>query len=165
MDGLIVGKILNTHGLKGELKVKDLSDFDRFYKGSKLYIEYKNDYIEVKVLSVKDYDNSLLVTFENYNDINLVEKYKGSMIWIDKKDLEELGEDEYYFHELIGLDVYNEALELKGKVLEVREIPQGEMLVLNINGKNKFIPFRKEFIKSVSSDKIIIHEIEGLLWK
>lgn len=163
MDGLIVGKILNTHGLKGELKVKDLSDFDRFYKGSKLYIEYKNDYIEVKVLSVKDYDNSLLVTFENYNDINLVEKYKGSMIWIDKKDLEELGEDEYYFHELIGLDVYNEALELKGKVLEVREIPQGEMLVLNINGKNKFIPFRKEFIKSVSSDKIIIHEIEGLL--
>lgn len=163
MDGLVVGKILNTHGLKGELKVRNLSDFDRFYKGSKLYIEYKKDYISVEVLSVKDYDNSILVTFKDLLDINLVEKYKGSYLWIDKSNLEALDEGEYYYHELVGLDIYNEEGALRGRVKEIREIPQGEMLVVEINGKNKFIPFRKEFVKRVTKDKIVIHEIEGLL--
>ena len=160
-----VGKILNTHGLKGDLKIMVVSDFDRFKKGDVVYLLHKGEYIELKVIKRSEYPPHILVRFEGYEDINLVEKYKGDELFITSLQQEKLDDGEYYFHELIGLDVYNEALELKGKVLEVREIPQGEMLVLNINGKNKFIPFRKEFIKSVSSDKIIIHEIEGLLWK
>ncbi|MGM9972033.1 MAG: ribosome maturation factor RimM [Anaeroplasmataceae bacterium] len=163
MDGLVVGKILNTHGLKGELKVRNLSDFDRFYKGSKLYIEFKNNYIPVEVLNVKDYDNNILVTFKDLLDINLVEKYKGSYIWIDKSNLEELSNDEFYYYELEGKDIYNEDGIKRGVVKEVREIPQGEMLVVDVNGKNRFIPFRKEFIIDVLDDRIIIHEIEGLL--
>lgn len=163
MDGLVVGKILNTHGLKGELKVKNLSDFDRFYKGSKLYIEYKREFISVEVLSVKDYDNNLLITFKDLLDINLVEKYKGSYIWINKDNLGSLDEDEFYYYELEGLEIYNEDGILRGIVSEVRKVPQGEILVVNVDGKNKFIPFRKEFIKEVTEDKIIIHEIEGLL--
>lgn len=165
MDGLVVGKILNTHGLKGELKVKNLSDFDRFYNGSKLYIEYKNNMIEVTVDSVKDYDNLILVTFKDLNDINLVEKYKNSFLWIDKSDLDKLDNDEYYYYQLVGLPLYNEEGKLRGNVVEVREIPQGEMLVVKNGSKNSFIPFRKEFIKSVLKDKIIIHEIEGLIYE
>lgn len=165
MDGLVVGKILNTHGLKGELKIKNLSDFDRFYKGSKLYIEYKNNMIEVYVDSVKDYDNLILVTFKGLNDINLVEKYKNSYLWIDKLNLDKLDNDEYYYYELKGLPVYNEEGKLRGSVVEVREIPQGEMLVVKNGSKNSFIPFRKEFIKEVLKDKIIIHEIEGLIYE
>ncbi len=163
MEGFVVGKILNTHGLKGDLKIKVLSDFDRFYKGSILYIEFKKEMIKVEVLSSKDYDNSILVRFKNMEDINLVEKYKNSFIWIREEDLTELEEDEFYFHELVGLPIYNQENQLRGTVKEVREIPQGHMLVTEINGKNKFIPFRKEFVTSVGEDKIVINEIEGLL--
>lgn len=165
MDGVVVGKILNTHGLKGELKIKNLSDFDRFYKGSKLYIEYKNDFLEVVVDSVKDYDNLILVTFKDLYDINLVEKYKNSYLWVSKLDLEELDGDDYYYYELLNLPIYNEDGVLRGVVKEVREVPQGEMLVVSSGKKNSYIPFRKEFIKSVSKEKIIIHEIEGLIYE
>ncbi len=163
MEGLIVGKIVNTHALKGELKIKNLSNQDRFYKGAKLFIEYKNEYIEVTVKSVREQASLLLVSFENLNDINLVEKYKGCNIWIDKDSLGELPEDEYYYYELIDLDVYNEDGELKGTVKEIREVPQGQLLVIDCNGKDKMIPFRKEFVVDVKEDRIIIHEIEGLL--
>jgi len=163
MDGLIVGKIVNTHALKGELKVKNLSNQDRFYKGAKLFIEYKNEYIEVTVKSVREQAPLLLVVFENLLDINLVEKYKGCNIWIDKDSLTDLDDDEFYYYELIGLDVYNEQGQLKGVVESIREVPQGQLLVIDCNGTSNLVPFRKEFIVDVLEDRIIIHEIEGLL--
>lgn len=165
MDFLVVGTILNTHGLKGELKVRSNSDFDRFKKGTKLYINYKNDNVMVVVKSSKNTPNGLLVIFENLEDINLVEKYKGSNIVIDKNDLDELPEDEYYYYELIGLDVYNEDNILRGKVVGIMELPQGESLEVMVNGKKKTIPLRNEFISVITDDRIIIKEIEGLLWK
>lgn len=163
MEGYVVGKILNTHGLKGDLKIKVLSDSNRFFKGSVLHIEHKKEFIEVEVLSQKSYDNHLLVRFKNLEDINLVEKYKNSFIWIDKDNLTELDEEEFYYHELVGLPVYNQNNELRGNVSSVREVPQGHLLVIEINGKSKFIPFRKEFVTEVTKDKVIINEIEGLL--
>ena len=60
------GKILKTHGVKGELKVKPLTDFDRFTSGNKLYINHQDSYIEVTVDTVRDFGEDLLVTFKDY---------------------------------------------------------------------------------------------------
>lgn len=163
MEYLVVGTIQNTHGLKGALKVKSNSDFDRFEKGTVLYINYKGEFIKVVVKSSSETPTNHLVTFENLEDINLVEKYKGSQIVIDKNDLDELGDDEYYYYELIGLDVYNQNGELRGKVSGIMELPQGDSLEIMINGKRKTIPLVDAFIKEVLEDRIIINEIEGLL--
>ena len=65
-----VGKILTTHGLKGDVKVQTFSDFDRFYKGSKLYIKHKNDYILVTVNKVSELAKGLLVSFDGLLDIH-----------------------------------------------------------------------------------------------
>ncbi len=162
MEYFVVGKILNTHGLKGDLKVRNQSDFDRFYKGAKLSILFMNNYIDVTVISVKEQDRNLLVRFKGLEDINLVEKYKGCLIYIEEENLTILQEDEYYFHELVGKEIYNQENVLRGVVSEVREVPQGHLLVVVVNGKNKFIPFRNEFVKEVG-EVIKIEEIEGLL--
>ena len=91
------GHIMTTHGLKGALKIKDLSDFDRFYKDSTLYILYKNEYIKVKVFNKTIFDNYYLVTFYDLLDINLVEKYKNCDIYVSELDRnDDLDEDEYY---------------------------------------------------------------------
>ncbi len=156
------GKIMTTHGIKGDLKIKVTSDFDRFYKGSKLYILHNNEYISVVVNKVTDFGKYILVNFEGLQDINLVEKYHLDDIFISEEDRDALNDDEYYYSDLVGLDVFNQDNLYRGKVIEVKEMPQCEYLYINLNGNNYYVPFIDEFIISVS-DKIIINEIEGLV--
>ena len=87
MDFLNVGIIQNTHGLKGELKIKNLSDFNRFTEGSILYISHDSTNIKVEVLKARETQNYYLVVFKGLEDINLVEKYKGDKILISKDDI------------------------------------------------------------------------------
>lgn len=161
MEFFEVGRIINTHGLKGEVKIESYSSLDRFNKGNKVYIENK----EYTIKSNRKDKGFEYVVFEKYEDINLILFMKGKSVFIDKSKLEDLEEDEYYYHDLIGLPVYNEDNKLLGKVKDIREVPQGELLVVEKldSKKTGLIPFRKEFVVSVTKESIIIHEIEGLI--
>ena len=162
MNYFRVCKILTTHGLKGDVKVQNFSDFDRFYKGAKLFIKHKNEYIPVTVNNSSDYGKGLLVSFVGLLDINLVEKYHSDELFISEDDrVNELELDEYYHTDLIGKEVFNQHGKARGIVKEVKELPQCDYLFVNYNGKNYYIPFMKKFIISVS-DKIVINELEGL---
>ena len=157
------GHIMTTHGLKGALKVKNLSDFDRFYKNSRLYIFYKDEYIEVNVKSVSNQDDHLLVTFKDLEDINLVEKYRNTDIYVSELDrVNELDDNEYYYSDLVGKKIINQNGDLRGVVKEIREYQVCHYLVTNYNDKDILIPFQDKFIKEVNDDSIIIDEIEGL---
>lgn len=161
MNYIEVGKIVNTHALKGEVKIKSYSNMDRFNKGNILYLG--ESHIEVRIKTHRVKENFDYVVFENYEDINLIEPYKNKLLYIKETDLEELEEDEYYIKDLIGLKVYNEDKLYIGTVKNVSEYPANFMLeVLKENGKIALIPFRKEFVLEVK-DVIIIHEIEGLV--
>lgn len=162
MDYFRCGKVLTTHGIRGDLKVLSLSDFDRFQKGKKLYIKHLDKMEEVVIHKVSPFGKYLLVSFENLLDINLVQKYHSDEIYISKDDrTEELEEDEYYYSDLIGKELINQYGKSRGIVKEVRELPACDYLYVSYNGKNYFIPFQEEFIVDVT-DKIYIEEIEGL---
>ena len=159
------GHVMTTHGIKGDLKIKPLTDFDRFFKGSRLYIFHKGNYEEVKVKKASVFGNYYLVSFEGLEDINLVEKYHSDDVYVSELDrANELDEHEYYYSDLIGLSVINQDGVDRGVVSEIRELPQAEYLVVKYNGKNVLVPFINEFILDVN-DKIVIKEIEGLFWK
>ncbi len=161
MNYIEVGKIVNTHALKGEVKIKSYSNMDRFNKGNILYLG--ESHIEVRIKTHRVKENFDYVVFENYEDINLIEPYKNKLLYIKETDLEELEENEYYIKDLIGLKVYNEDKVYIGTVKNVSEYPANFMLeVLKDDGKIALIPFRKEFVLEVK-DVIIIHEIEGLV--
>ncbi len=166
MELIVIGKIVNTHGLNGALKVKSFTDFkdQRYSKGTPLYIAFKREYIPVTVVSQKEIKNLDLVIFKEFNHINDCEKYKGCDLVIDKLLIHELDEDNYYFDQIIGMDVYNEET-LIGKCTDIRDYPQGEVLVVKTNDKNTLIPFRKEFIKEVNikENKLYLIMWEGLL--
>lgn len=156
------GKIMTTHGIRGDLKVQVLTDFDRFKKGNRLYIKHKEEYIPVIVAKASSFGNYLLVSFEQLEDINLVEKYHLDDLYVSEEDrLETLEEDEFYYSDLIGLSVYNQAGEARGVVEEVKELPQCDYLYISYQGKKYYVPFLNEFILEVS-DRIIVKEIEGL---
>ena len=160
MKYIEVGKIVNTRGIKGEVKIKSYTQLDRFTKGNVLYIG--DELIEVEVRSNRSDKGFEFVYFMNYDDINLVLPFKGQEIKIPETDLGKKQEDEYFVSELIGMEVYNQDNILRGYVTGVREVPQGELLEVKTGKKIALIPFRKEFVIEIS-DKIIIQEIEGLL--
>ncbi len=166
MNHTKIGVIVNTHGLKGTVKVKSFTDFkdERYKKGSQLLIQFKNQMLEVTVDKYKTVKTVEYIDFKEYSNINEVEKFKGCDLYIDNEYIHELEEDEYYFSELIGMDVYLDTY--IGTVVDVLEMPRSQMLVVKRDGnKNAMIPFQNEFIDEVDKiqNKITIKYWEGLL--
>lgn len=155
------GKILKTHGIKGDLKVALYTDFDRFESGNRLYIKHNDEYIEVKVCKSSDFGNYKLVAFEGLLDINLVEKFHSDEIFVSEEDREEL-DDGYYYSDLFGKKLINQNNEERGVVKDIQELPQAVYLVVDYNGKDVMIPFIDEFISDVNDEFIVVNEIEGL---
>ena len=158
----LVGKIVATHGIKGEVKVKSESDFHRFNIGNIVYIEKDNEKIPININSHRVHKNLDLITFNDIKDINLVLTYVGCNIYTPH-NREELNEGEYYIEDLVGLKAISTEGITIGIVHDMREVPQGYILEVKTNEKIVLIPFVDEFIKEIKKDEIIIELIEGLI--
>jgi 16S rRNA processing protein RimM len=169
MEYIEIGKIVNTHGLKGELKIESWSSFDdeRYEKGNTVYLNIDNKYVPFIVASYRKHKGYPLVTFKGYEDINLVEKYKTKIVYIDKDERGELEEDEFYTDELIGLDVFDDENKNIGKVISVEFTngAQDNLRVCTKDNKEFLVPYVDEFILDVNLDEgyIQIHVMDGLL--
>lgn len=165
MKQIKIGTLVNTHGLKGEVKVKPLTDFPdiRFAKGNTINVQYKETLIPVTIKNVRDQKGMLLICFEGYGDINQVEAWKGSALSIEEEQLHELEEDEAYFFELMNCEVLDEQQHLLGVVNEV--IETGANAVLRVKGEREYlIPYVKAFITEFDREnkKIRVKMVEGL---
>jgi len=159
------GHVMTTRGIKGELKIKSYSDFDRFSVGKKIYILHNDEYIEENIIKSSFNSGYYYIVLSGKEDINLVEKYHSDDIYVSEMEREELDEGEYYYSELVGKKVINQNGEDRGIVMEIREYPKSDYLAIKYNGKICLVPFINEFINDVTEDKIIVNEIEGLFWK
>ncbi len=167
MEYLKIGKIVNTRGIKGELKIQSMTDFqsDRYHKGNSVFIHHDDKYLEFKVKSCRNIKNQDILVFEDYEDINMVEKFKGCDIFVSDMDETTLYEDEYHISEIIGLDVYQKN-NLVGEIHDVRAYPQGDYLeIIDESGKKSLVPFRDEFVTEVNLEEgyVEIIEMEGLI--
>ncbi|MGM7720350.1 ribosome maturation factor RimM [uncultured Metabacillus sp.] len=165
-----VGKIVNTHGIRGEVRVISKTDFaeERYEPGNKLYIfkEGSNDPIEVVVESHRVHKNFDLLTFEGMNSIQDVEHFKGSLLKINEEQLTDLDEGEFYFHEIIGCKVYSDEGEEIGTIREILATGANDVWVIKRKaGKDLLIPYIEEIVKDVDVEvkKVIITPMEGLL--
>ena len=166
MEFVKIAKIINTFGIKGELKLDSYTDFieERFKKDSTVYVG--EDKLAFVVKNYKIHKDYLLVQFKDNEDINLVEKYKNMYIYKNKDDIKPLKQGEYYFSDLKDLDVFVEN-KLIGKVLRVESGISSNYLRVKTESEEKLVPYLPAFIESVDLEnkKISIKKIEGLLWK
>lgn len=161
----LVGKIIGTHGIKGELKVKSDTSFDRFSVGNVLYIKLDDhDYKRIVINSHRIHQGCDLITFNNMFDINLVEGFVGKEVYV-KEHNRENDKAKVYYEDLIGCKAINEeGIEL-GEVNDLIEVPNGVLLEI-INGKKRaLVPYVKELVPIVDIENkvVTIHEIEGLI--
>src|SRR3954463_15395433 len=165
-----VGKIVNTHGIKGEVRVISKTDFadQRYKKGNSLYlfISEGTDPVELIVKSHRIHKNFDLLTFEGYDDINQLEKLKGGILKVPESQLGKLQKDEYYFHEIIGCTVITDEGEEVGTVKEILTPGANDVWIIKgKGGKEQLIPYIADVVKEIDvvEKKIVITPIEGLL--
>ena len=159
-----VGKILNTHGIKGDLKVLPLTNEpSRFEKLKTIFIDNENNKVEItKVWYNKGF---VMLKLEGYNDINEVIKFKNCYILIDEKDALKLPENSFFISQIIGLRVFCSDGNELGEIVEVLQPGANDVYVVRGNNKEYLIPAVKEFVKEINLDnnKMIIEPIEGLI--
>lgn len=160
MDFIYIGDIVNTHGLKGEVRIS--SDFkfkDSVFKENMIFYIGKNKNKEIMITHRvhKDYD---MVTFKDKNYIDDVIIYKGEAVYVNRSDLVY---DGYLNEDLIGLTVYCNDKEI-GHVDSILKTNAHEILVVQ-NGSKHMIPNISEFIEKVDLDnkKLYVKYMKGLL--
>ncbi|MGX5377427.1 ribosome maturation factor RimM [Ligilactobacillus sp. LYQ135] len=163
-----VGKIVNTHGIKGEVKVQSITDFpqERFAPGAPLYV-FKNDQLikEVTVKTHRKHKNFELLSFEGLQDINLVEDLKQTELKIAEDQQGTLNEGEYYYHEIIGLKVYDLDDNYLGEIKEIMESGANDVWIIQrVGQKDLLIPAISDVIKDIQVDqgKVTIEMLDGL---
>lgn len=159
MKYVYIGKIVNTHALKGEVRL--ISDFefkDRVFKsGVTFYMgQFKTPEIVETYRPHKQFD---MVKFVGINYINDVVKYKGDSVYVDESILN-LKDDEILDSEFTNMSVYIDD-KLIGKIEEYRNDNGNKVIKLN----NKFIPYNPNFVTKIDKQNNIIymHDIEVFL--
>lgn len=166
MEYTIVGKITNTHGVRGEVKVYPLTnDLKRFDQIKSLYIG--DGKIKVQLDSVKYHKNLAILRFKEFDNINQILIYKNEYIYVDEVEKIILPEDHFFIYDLLGCKVFNEDDNLIGIVTDVLQNHSNDIYVVKNmeNNKEYLIPAIKEFVSevNVSEKRIIITPIEGMI--
>lgn len=157
MNNIVIGKIVNTFGIKGELKI--VSDFEMadraFQKGNKIIINNK----EHVITSSRFHHHNYLVEIDNIKDINNVTYLIGAKVSINREELK-LEENEYLMCELKGYALYND----DKYIGDVEEVVINEVNPL-VKVMGHYIPLQKNFIKKVdvNNQKIICQNIDELI--
>jgi 16S rRNA processing protein RimM len=148
MEYFKIGKYVNTHGLKGEIKIlSDLNEIDSIIKvGNTIYIG--NDKKHFIIMTHRKHQKYNMITLENLDTIEKVMPLKGSDLFINKEDIKiDLFED------ILGYDVYNNDKYI-GKVIELLKGVKYNMIVVGDN--RLIIPYIDNFVISINKDNKII---------
>ena len=142
MNYFNVGKIVNTQGLQGEMRVLSVTDFaeERFKKGNILALFDKKDQfvMDVEIASHRKVKNFDIIKFKGMYHINDIEKFRDFTLKVREEDLTDLEDGEFYYHEIIGLEVYENDI-LLGRIKEILQPGANDVWVVKRKGKRDLL--------------------------
>ena len=142
MNYFNVGKIVNTQGLQGEMRVLSVTDFaeERFKKGNILALFDKKDQfvMDVEIASHRKVKNFDIIKFKGMYHINDIERFRDSTLKVREEDLTDLEDGEFYYHEIIGLEVYENDI-LLGTIKEILQPGANDVWVVKRKGKRDLL--------------------------
>ena len=153
------GRIVNTHGVAGEVKIEVWLDSPQFLKSFKrCFIDRR----EVKLLSARVHKGFLIVKLEGVEDVYAAMALKGRTVFIDRADAR-LPKGAFFLQDIIGASVVDESGSEIGKLVDVMETPASNVYVVK-GEREHLIPAVPEFILSTDADNgiITVHLIEGM---
>ena len=160
---LEIGKIVNTHGVRGDVKVQPWCDSPEFL--AEFETLYRKDQTPVTVCSAKVHKGCVLMHLKGIDTMEQAELLRGSTLYMDRDDVE-LEDGAFFIQDVIGLPVYDERVGREiGVVKEIIDGPAGDLYVIKEGSKQHMIPGVPQFLKKVDleNEKITVCTIEGLL--
>lgn len=162
MKYILIGKIVNTHGLKGEVRILSSFKFKNkvFIPNMKIYIG--KDKLEEKIVTYRHHKIFEMITMDGYTNIDEVLKYKGEYVFINKEDIT-LDKNEYLDEDIIGLNVYTND-KIVGTIKKIENHNSNEILIVTNTNKNYLIPYNFDIILDVNLEKkeMRVKNIPGL---
>lgn len=169
MKYIKIGTIINTHGIRGEVKIMSCSDFDeeRYAEGAQVFVEKDGSFLPLTVKSYRVHKGFPLVSFQEWKDINDAEQYKTCGLFVPEESRPPLTDGRHYISDLIGMSVVDEEGRMIGTVRDLEDTrgAQRNMRVAREGMKDALIPYVPAFILRVDdrNREITVRVIEGLL--
>jgi 16S rRNA processing protein RimM len=162
-----VGKIIGTHGIRGQMKLHSYSgNFDSLSAVSSIVLKKPDGTLhEFTINDAKANNGKFIISLTEFTDINSVEPIIGSELCIKRCNLPEPDDDEYYWCDLIGLQVYTNDDVLLGSVVDIFETGSSDIYVVRDGAREYLIPAIGDVIKTIDLDggRIIVTPLDGLL--
>ena len=169
MEYITIARVVNTYGIKGELKVVSETDFPdlRFQAGTPIYFLESGKKVkgQATIADYRQHKGTYLIRLREYDNINQVETFKGTLMAIAAEDQHELEEGVYYHHQIIGLEVITTDGEPLGKIKEILSLGSNDVWVVKREQKKDLLlPIIKDVVKSVDvqAGRVVVRIPEGL---
>jgi len=163
---LAIGKVLKPWGLKGAVKVYSYAEsIESFLRSSELLVQGKDGPTVLALEEAKKHKKGILLKFKGRDRIEAVEDLVGLTLYMDRKELPRLEEGEYYWYELIGMEVCTDSGEPVGTLERVLETGNHDVYVVRKGEREALIPAIRDVVRKVDvpARRMIIHAVEGLL--
>ena len=162
-----VGKIVNTHGVRGEVRVLATTDFvdERFAAGNTLYLQGKEQPQALEIEKARQHKGFILVKFVGYDNINDVQHFRNLELMVSDQDQQPLEEGQYYYHQIIGLTVKTVDGPELGTIKEILSPGANDVWVVDRPGqKDLLLPVIDDVVKDVDLAKglVEVELLEGL---
>ncbi|MBF0380043.1 MAG: ribosome maturation factor RimM [Magnetococcales bacterium] len=159
IDLLVVGRLVGSHGVRGELKVnsfteqkEDLLNFPDWILGLK-----GGPYKSYTLVSGRGNAKGLIVRLSGVDDRETAQALSGNDIWVPRSQLPDLDDDQYYWNDLIGMMVVSEDGEELGRLQHLFETGANDVMSVDSQGEERLIPFTQEIVLNVDvANKVVM---------
>lgn len=160
-----VGIFTATHGLRGEIKVyPTTSDISRFDYLKDVILKTKEGPKVLKIVGVRYQKGMVLVKFEGINDINDIERYKGSPLFVTRENAAHLKPGQFFIADLIGMPVVTDDGRALGTLTDVLQTGANDVFIVQGETKEYLLPKIPDCVKDISleENRILVHMMDGL---
>lgn len=160
-----IGQIVNTQGLKGEVRVYPLTnDINRFDNLDKFYLD-KDLKAELEVERVRYKGKMVVMKIKTINHIEEAEKLRNKFIYVGRDNTRDLEEDEFFIADMIGIEVFTVAGVHVGVLKDVLQYSANDVYVVQGDSKEYLIPSILKFVPEINMEerKMIIDPIKGMI--
>ncbi len=155
---IVIGKIINTHGIKGWVSIESYSYPKENIKNYNTVLYLNESVKKFEIINFKMMPKKIIINIKNFESISQAEKIVGQDIYIEKCDIPILNNNEYYWKDLEGLDVITSKNRYLGKVDFIFNNGANDVLVLKDNESHNYIALVKEYVNIIPNEKIIVKD-------
>lgn len=161
-----IGYILKTHGLKGGISASfDMSNPQEYILSNALFVDTEGGLVPFFIETINVNQGKGFIKFEDVENVEKAKRLIGLDLYIPLADLPELGEGEFYFHEVIDFKIVDEEVGLIGKVEEIIDLKSHAVMRTTYQGKEVLIPMHEEVLIQTdkTTEQLTVKLPDGLL--